>query len=210
MDAQAGEDERGDNREAVVDQPARVGVELGGRVEHRGDLPCRLEMRCRRSLDLDPAASSHRRVVADPPVFDREGEEPTEHLDGLGSRCPSAQSQYSEVAGLTSLRRSLTCDVAKDPNRAASSPRPRSPKATRCGGGGGTQVPRSTSARITSISSSPRLRVQPSSGVPSVRRGTLGRTPSSRHTAARGHCLRTFLPKIGTFPVQPPPQQNIG
>jgi len=93
MDAQAGEDKRGDDRETVVDQPARVGVELGGRVEHRGDLPCRLEMRCRRSLDLDPAAPSRRRVVVDPPVFDCEGEEPTEHLDGLVDRSARERSK---------------------------------------------------------------------------------------------------------------------
>jgi hypothetical protein len=79
-------------RRSSISQP-RGGVELGGRVEHRGDLSCRLEMRRRRSLDLDPAASSHRRVVVDPPVFDREGEEPTEHLDGLVDRSGRERSK---------------------------------------------------------------------------------------------------------------------
>ncbi len=86
MDAETGEDERGDDGVAVVDQPARVGIESGGCVEHSGDLPRRPEMWWRRSVDLDPAAPTGGRVVADPPVFDRKGEEPAQHLDRLVDR----------------------------------------------------------------------------------------------------------------------------
>jgi hypothetical protein len=91
--SQARKDQRGDDGKTVVDQPTRIGVELGGRLEHSDDLSCRLEMRCRRSLDLDPAALPCRRVLVDPSIFDGEGEEPAKHLDGLVDRAGRERSK---------------------------------------------------------------------------------------------------------------------
>jgi hypothetical protein len=88
-------------------------------------------------------------------------------------------------------------------------------QAARRRGGGGTQTSRPTSARIASITSSPRLRVQPSSGVLRVR---YRRLPYARNRRAntferphgRSRTLFLHLSRTGRrLPVGAPPEQKF-
>jgi hypothetical protein len=82
----SGEEQRGDDRPAVVREPALVAVEPAGRLQQSRDLLDRVQMH--RSGPLHPEASSaaRRRVLGDVAVLDCHREHPLQRVDRLVDR----------------------------------------------------------------------------------------------------------------------------